>query len=679
LDDLFTKKMNARIPERVSISGRLHGNYVRQISWPEHIAGFDVVDLNSTRVKGFRAQLPNGFTFAIVDKRTTSALGCDAVLLVHDASSPEVIERDLAEGRGKWIYPSVYRPSQLTLPQISSLHEAVRASWHGTFHLCGEAFDGETLIQSGLRPPQVGAIYAVKAHWSVSSAAATLVMPTGTGKTETMLSLLVSERIPRLLVIVPKDQLRSQIAAKFVGHGVLKLCGCLETKAQHPIVTMLRHSPKSIAQVDDIFLFSHVIVSTMQVLSSLPAELKARIAEHVSHLFVDEAHHIGASTWRDFKAYFARRHVLQFTATPFRNDGRHIDGKFIYVYPLRKAQEDRLFRPVRYLPVNGIDDDETDNLIIARVAEQIEADRLAGFDHLVMARTSSVDRAIALHQKYSKSLPQHAPQLIHSKMSSSLRSAALAALRARVSRIIVCVDMLGEGFDLPDLKIAALHDKHRSEAVTLQFIGRFTRARSDLGDATVIANVTVDDVNERLRALYAEDADWNRLLNVIGHTRIEHERKREDLFVGFPDQPEQFPLEAFEPRMSAVVYKTTCTAWKPEAVGDALSSSSTIVEGPFINQQARVVVFVTRDQERLRWTRVRQPQNIEYNMFMAHWDDDAGLLYINSSRLGDLHTELAQKIAGDDVVRISGEPIFRVLHGFWRLVLMNLGLSETQR
>lgn len=679
MDDLFAKKMKVKIPERVSIAGRLHENYSKHILSAACVSEFEIVEFSSARIKGFRAKTPNGFTFAIVDKKTTSTLECAGVLLVPDAGSPDAIERGLADGSGKWIHPLPQKPLQSTLPQTSLIQTAIRTSWKGKFHLRAEEFDGETLVQSGLRPPQVGAIHAVKAHWSVSSAPATLVMPTGTGKTETMLSLMVSERIQRLLVIVPTDQLRTQIAGKFIGLGVLKACGCLEEEAQHPIVTTLKHAPKTIAQLDDIFLFSQVVVSTMQVLTGLASDLKGRIAEHVSHLFVDEAHHIGANTWRDFKAHFSKKHVLQFTATPFRNDGRRVDGKFIYVYPLRKAQEDGLFRPIQYLPVHGLDDDNTDDLVIGKVGEQIEADRQAGFNHLVMARTSSVDRAVVLHQKYLARLPQHAPQLIHSKMSASSKLAALTALREHKSRIIVCVDMLGEGFDLPDLKIAALHDKHRSEAVTLQFIGRFTRARSDLGDATVIANVTIDDVNERLKALYAEDADWNRLLSVIGHSRIERERKREDLFSGFPDQPEQFPLETFEPRMNTIAYKTTCTAWKPDSVIEAMSSGSTIVEGPFINPDGRLVVFVTRDEERLRWTRIKQPQNVEYNMFMAHWDDETNLLYINSSRLGDLHTELAKKLAGDDVDRISGEPVFRVLHGFRRLVLMNLGLSETQR
>jgi alpha-tubulin suppressor-like RCC1 family protein len=87
--------------------------------------------------------------------------------------------------------------------------------------------------------------------------------------------------------------------------------------------------------------------------------------------------------------------------------------------------------------------------------------------------------------------------------------------------------MLGEGFDLPELKIAGLHDKHKSEAVTLQFVGRFTRIRTDLGDATVIANIAHDNVAAALQSLYAEDADWNAILSVVGAKLTEREERRE--------------------------------------------------------------------------------------------------------------------------------------------------------
>ncbi len=442
---------------------------------------------------------------------------------------------------------------------------------------------------------------------------------------------------------------------------------------------LLRRAPTSAEVLDRVFASAQVIVATMQVLAGMAPTLQARVGASVSHLFVDEAHHIGADTWRSFKLRFGSKPILQFTATPFRNDRKRVDGKFIYVYPLRRAQEDKLFKPIKYIPVHGFSEDDTDAKIIEQVADQLQADIDSGYNHLVMARTRTIERANELHADYQARLPQYAPQLIHSKMAKSARAEALNRLRDGTSRIIVCVDMLGEGFDLPDLKIAALHDKHKSEAITLQFVGRFTRVRQDLGDATVIANVAIDDVNERLRAFYAEDADWNHILSVTGHARTERERKREDVFSGFSDYPEEFPLETFEPRLSTVVYKVACDEWRPEAIVEAIGNGSTIVEGPFINTEAQLVVLVARDEEKLRWTTVKSPRNIEYNMIMAHWDADHDLLFINSSRLKDLHADLAERLTGENVQRIAGEDVFRVLYGFRRLVLINLGLSETQR
>ncbi|CAM5397192.1 hypothetical protein SALBM311S_10559 [Streptomyces alboniger] len=46
-----------------------------------------------------------------------------------------------------------------------------------------------------LRRPQIGALHSVIGYWaSGATAPATVVMPTGTGKTETMLALLVAAR-----------------------------------------------------------------------------------------------------------------------------------------------------------------------------------------------------------------------------------------------------------------------------------------------------------------------------------------------------------------------------------------------------------------------------------------------------------------------------------------------------
>ena len=79
--------------------------------------------------------------------------------------------------------------------------------------------------------------------------------------------------------------------------------------------------------VDEIFERANVIVTTMQVAGQCNENIQERMAEHCSHLFIDEAHHIAARTWQAFKSKFDSRIVVQFTATPFRTDGKKVDGE----------------------------------------------------------------------------------------------------------------------------------------------------------------------------------------------------------------------------------------------------------------------------------------------------------------------------------------------------------------
>ena len=53
--------------------------------------------------------------------------------------------------------------------------------------------------------------------------------------------------------------------------------------------------------------------------------------------------------------------------------------------------------------------------------------------------------------------PDLEPVVINHQLSQTSQREALAALRDRTSRVIVCVNMLGEGFDLPALKVAAFY------------------------------------------------------------------------------------------------------------------------------------------------------------------------------------------------------------------------------
>ena len=86
-------------------------------------------------------------------------------------------------------------------------------SWRGVFKYTKEDSANKT---PGLRIPQLGAIYAFMSKAQQAKTKGIIVLPTGTGKTETMLSVLVANQCSKLLVTVPSDALREQISDKFI-------------------------------------------------------------------------------------------------------------------------------------------------------------------------------------------------------------------------------------------------------------------------------------------------------------------------------------------------------------------------------------------------------------------------------------------------------------------------------
>lgn len=75
-----------------------------------------------------------------------------------------------------------------------------------------------------------------------------------------------------------------------------------------------------------------------------------------------------------------------------------------------------------------------------------------------MARTSSKDRAEAVGRTYQRLVPDLRPVIVYSGPGRTLIiRLAVTQLFDRGdagARIVICFDMLGEGFDLPYLKVA---------------------------------------------------------------------------------------------------------------------------------------------------------------------------------------------------------------------------------
>lgn len=628
----------------------------------------------SPRIQQQLWELDNGERI-VVTSRSGVAIpeGVDGVLLDRD-------------GRYVWGAHRLIEHFHMEAGQTGWNEKARRiaAIWNGRLAFRAEVRQPDGSVsagQEGLRPPQLGALHAIGAHWSLDLRPATVVMPTGTGKTETMLATLAAYSRSPILVVVPWDLLRKQTAGKFLTFGLLRSLGVLPHEVPNPIVGIMTKRPTSAADLG-MFNECNVIVATIHTVGvGIDAQLLANIAERCQALVLDEAHHVAATNWSRLKSAFHSVPILQFTATPFRRDGQLVDGKVIFNYPLAAAQRDGYFKRIRFEPVHEVGGTMRSDTALAETAiQQLRLDLEEGFDHLLMARCASIGRATTVHQIYRSLAPDLQPVLIHSEEAEA--AARLAALRAGQSRVVVCVDMLGEGFDLPQLKVAAIHDMHRSLAILLQFVGRFTRvAGAHIGDATVLANLADPGAAHALERLYSEDADWNQVLSELSseaardHAELVEFLQTSKRLDEVTDSNVAISQQLLRPVFSTAVYRVP--GFTPERFHVGLTAERH-VHAVWLHHTSKTLYFVTRIEPRVRWTQSKGVRDREWALFVLHYDPDLGLLFLSSTDHSSLFGDLAEAVSGEAAL-IWGENMFRVLGHINRLVFQSMGVKKHGR
>ena len=457
------------------------------------------------------------------------------------------------------------------------------------------------------------------------------------------------------------------------------MLGVIQDNPQYPVVGTIFKRPKSKEDLQ-IFKDSNVCIGVVDSLSGGAAsEFLNTIAKISERLFIDEAHHVAAKTWNDIKQAFKDKTVLQFTATPFRNDGKLVDGKVIYNYPLKLAQEDGYFKKINFQPVNIVDYEASDTPIAIKAIEILRNDIAQGRPHQIIARCKSEIRSEEVFKIYESLADDLKPILIHSRTSNN--KARIKKVRSGESKIVVCVNMLGEGIDIPSLKIAAVHDLHKSLAILLQFTGRITRRSfPSSGEASVVANIANPKVQSSLEALYTEDADWNFILRELSSNAA----KQHAAFISFLEESTPYEIENYEdisvsenslrPTFSTLFY--TCEKFTPKKFIDGLPDKFELVN-IWINEKNKTLYFVTRLNDRVKWTRTKEVKQIEWDLFVLYYNEEQNLLYVASTNKTSKHENLAIAVGGK--INLEGENIFRSLGSIGRLVFNNLGVTKHGR
>ena len=301
-----------------------------------------------------------------------------------------------------------------------------------------------------------------------------------------------------------------------------------------------------------------------------------------------------------------------------------------------------------------------------------------------MARTQSRERAEDIVVIYRDLAPDLRPVVVYSGPGRTMvNRAALKSVLDRGpdgSRIVVCVDMLGEGFDLPNLKVAALHDTHKSLAITLQFIGRFTRkgAWGQIGEATVVANIADPTTKSKLANLYAEGADWDLLIRRLSEDRIASELRQQEVIFGLKeagDLASQLSLWNLRPALSAQFFRTTCTDWAPLEFRSVLPTNA---DSWFAhNEPENVLVAVVCRAAEVNWGNYQNVLDTIYDLLILKWDKDAGVLALYASDYNALRSErMAVTVTDDNTKLVAGSPIFNILNNVELPLVKSLGSSR---
>jgi superfamily II DNA or RNA helicase len=528
----------------------------------------------------------------------------------------------------------------------------------------------------GFRNAQLGAVHAIASHFTIHRDPAVIVMPTGSGKTAVLMTVPFLLRSDRVLVVTPSVLVRGQIRSQWAQLRILKELGALPADLTPPQVVEVKSRIASVDAWRELAA-ARVVVGTPWSVSPAIEGVAKTPEPFFDLILIDEAHHSPARIWNALTESFPGAKRVLFTATPFRQDQKEIRGRFAYVYPVAKAFDDGIFGEVEYIPV--LAEDNVDRAIAIRAQEIFQADRAAGLRHYLFVRTDSKKRAGELLSVYEEYTDLHL-RVVHSGYSLRWVERSVKALEDGELDGIICVDMLGEGFDLPNLKIAAIHAPHKSLAVTLQFIGRFARTNApDIGAAKFIAAPA--DIKIETERLFKEGAVWREIILGLGDERVRRE-------IELREQLETFRTELNLEEITSDLSLYSLRPYhhvkilRPDGPVD-LRMELTLAR-PFevihreVSDELNATVFLTVERNLPRWANTDRFARTEFDVFVVYHDTATGLLFICASRrLEPLYEEIAEQFCPAGARRLPLSLLNRVLRRLSRVGLLQRWDAES--
>jgi DNA repair protein RadD len=356
----------------------------------------------------------------------------------------------------------------------------------------------------GLREPQVHGYHRIRDHFAGSRAPGYVQLPVGCGKTGLMgLAPFGGVSKGRVLIVVPNLTIRRTVLDELDVSDP----NCFYNKrgvfqpTQGPFISELK-TGANIHDCDG----AHMVVANIQQFAGPGNKWFEKLPrDYFQMILVDEGHHNVAETWRRLFDYFEDALVVSFTATPMRSDGQQVFGERLYSFSYKRSMLMGFIAPIEAVYVKPEQvtftvQGETRTLSIGEVLEMREQDWFskgialsetcnrnianAAVDRLREVRKLGTPRqiiAVACSIRHAEQVAglfrEHGlrVEVLHSNLDQDRRDEVEAGLRSGIVDVVVQVQMLGEGYDLGTLSVAAVFRPYRSLAPYIQFVGRALR------------------------------------------------------------------------------------------------------------------------------------------------------------------------------------------------------------
>jgi DNA repair protein RadD len=357
-----------------------------------------------------------------------------------------------------------------------------------------------------LREPQREAHKEIREHFGKSNEHGILQIPVGCGKTGIMATLPFGIAHGRVLVITPNLTIRKGVSEALdiaSPKCFWNKARVLDSVINGPFAAVLDGPTANIHDCTE----SHFVVTNIQQLaSSADRWLPQFPPNFFDMILVDEGHHNVADSWLKVFERFPQAKVVSLTATPFRGDGQPLRGTIVYRYSYARAMINGYIKQIHSVNVAPADiyftyRDDVQHHSLEEVLELreeawfrkgvalapecnkhiAEASILrclalrnkTGLKHQIIASACSIDHARQVRSIYEQ-LGMEAREL-YSEMDPDKQEKVVNELKDGKIDCIVQVQMLGEGFDHPQLSVAAVFRPFRSLSPYVQFVGRIMR------------------------------------------------------------------------------------------------------------------------------------------------------------------------------------------------------------